>query len=164
MKDWCENWCENCIHFDKAISVEPCYSCKINDDNTMTNFVVKSCDNCLHSKGDEVCYSCRPCEEDNWELATDGAKKIPEETVEETPKEAVDHPAHYQGKYECIDEMRVLFGDEAVKGFCMCNAYKYRYRAGKKQGEEYEKDIAKAEWYMDYLMTMEREKNVMRLF
>lgn len=70
--------------------------------------------------------------------------------------EAVNHPTHYQGKYECIDEMRALFGDEAVKHFCMCNAYKYRFRANRKNGEE---DIKKAEWYMEYLMWLnEKEK------
>lgn len=36
----------------------------------------------------------------------------------------VDHPEHYQGKHECIDEMIALFGVEAVKGFCKCNVYK----------------------------------------
>ena len=70
----------------------------------------------------------------------------------------VNHPTHYQGKYECIDLMRVLYGDEAVAGFCKCNAYKYRFRAGKKEGEDAQKDIAKAEWYEDYLMTLKGEK------
>ena len=28
-------------------------------------------------------------------------------------------------KYECIDVMVAMFGVEAVKHFCMCNAYKY---------------------------------------
>lgn len=44
----------------------------------------------------------------------------------------IDHPAHYQGAFECIDEMIALFGVEAVKAFCRCNVYKYRYRADKK--------------------------------
>ena len=70
----------------------------------------------------------------------------------------VNHPTHYQGKYECIDLMRALYGDEAVAGFCKCNAYKYRFRAGKKEGEDAQKDIAKAEWYEDYLMTLKGEK------
>ena len=61
----------------------------------------------------------------------------------------VDHPAHYQGKNECIDVMRTMFGDEAVKAFCKCNAFKYRFRAGMKNGEE---DIRKAEWYETYLL------------
>ena len=76
---------------------------------------------------------------------------------EETP-EAVNHPAHYQGKHECIDVMRAMFGDDAVKGFCRCNAYKYRFRAAAKNGEE---DIRKAEWYEEYLMKMEDEKREM---
>lgn len=36
----------------------------------------------------------------------------------------VNHPFHYQGKYECIDEMIALFGVDAVRHFCMCNVYK----------------------------------------
>ena len=67
---------------------------------------------------------------------------------------SVNHPDHYQGKYECIDLMRTMFGDDAVIGFCECNAYKYRFRAGKKEGEDAQKDIAKAEWYENYLMEM----------
>lgn len=71
--------------------------------------------------------------------------------------EQVDHPAHYQGKHECIDVMRAMFGDAAVKGFCRCNAFKYRFRAGKKDGNSATQDIAKAEWYEGYLMNMEKE-------
>lgn len=70
----------------------------------------------------------------------------------------VNHPSHYQGKRECIDIMRILFGDKAVKGFCKCNSFKYRFRAGKKPGEEAEKDIEKAEWYEEYLFQMKEEK------
>jgi hypothetical protein len=68
-----------------------------------------------------------------------------------TKSDSVDHPAHYQGKNECIDVMVAMFGKEAVKHFCMCNAYKYRYRADKKNGEE---DIAKAEWYETKLIEL----------
>lgn len=63
--------------------------------------------------------------------------------------EAVNHPDHYQGKNECIDVMVAMFGEEAVKHFCMCNAYKYRFRADKKNGAE---DIAKAEFYETWLI------------
>jgi hypothetical protein len=66
----------------------------------------------------------------------------------------VNHPSHYQGKHECIEVMRALFGDEAVKSFCKCNAYKYRFRAGKKGSAE--EDIKKAEWYEDYLILLEK--------
>lgn len=71
--------------------------------------------------------------------------------------ENVNHPSHYGGKHECIEIMRAMFGDEAVKSFCKCNSFKYRFRAGKKDGESLEKDIAKAEWYEEYLIKMEKE-------
>lgn len=70
-------------------------------------------------------------------------------------KEMVSHPSHYnQFKRETIEEMRLLFGDEAVKGFCKCNAYKYQRRAKFKENEE--EDLNKAEWYLDYLEKMEK--------
>ena len=66
-------------------------------------------------------------------------------------EEMVNHPEHYQGKNECIDVMIAMFGKEAVKHFCMCNAYKYRFRSNKKNGEN---DIAKAEWYETKLIEL----------
>jgi len=71
----------------------------------------------------------------------------------------INHPDYYQGKFECIDVMRAMFGDFAVADFCKCNAFKYRFRAGKKPGEEAEKDLAKAEWYEEYLINMMKDKN-----
>ena len=73
--------------------------------------------------------------------------------------EKVNHPVHYQGKNECIDVMVAMFGKEAVKHFCMCNAYKYRFRADMKNGAE---DIEKAEWYESKLIELggvDNEKN-----
>lgn len=59
----------------------------------------------------------------------------------------VNHPSHYcrEGAKECIDEMILVFGKEAVANFCLCNAWKYRYRAGAKNGEE---DLKKSDWYL----------------
>ena len=71
--------------------------------------------------------------------------------------EKVDHPEYYQGKNECIDVMIAMFGVEAVKSFCRCNAYKYRFRADRKNGEE---DIRKAEWYESKLIELEGRKYV----
>lgn len=61
--------------------------------------------------------------------------------------ENVNHPKHYnrEGGMECIDEMILVFGKEAVKHFCLCNAWKYRYRAADKNGEE---DLKKSDWYL----------------
>lgn len=60
----------------------------------------------------------------------------------------VDHPKHYtrEGGMECIDEMLLIFGTEAVKNFCVLNAWKYRYRSSAKNGEE---DIKKSDWYIN---------------
>lgn len=89
-------------------------------------------------------------------------KRCNEEALDEGLKiigfnEKVDHPSHYQGKNECIDVMLAMFGVEAVKGFCKCNAYKCRFRAGQKEGNSAEQDIEKAEWYETYLMELERK-------
>ena len=66
--------------------------------------------------------------------------------TEEVPNDNVNHPSHYtQGGMECIDEMIILFGKEAVKHFCLCNAWKYRYRQSEKNGEE---DLKKSDWYI----------------
>ena len=73
----------------------------------------------------------------------------------EKEEDKVNHPTHYQGKNECIDVMLAMLGVEAVKGFCKCNAYKYRFRAGQKEGNSAEQDIEKAEWYETYLMNLE---------
>jgi hypothetical protein len=61
--------------------------------------------------------------------------------------ENVNHPKHYnrEGGMECIDEMILVFGKEAVEHFCLCNAWKYRYRAADKNGEE---DLKKSDWYL----------------
>ena len=69
--------------------------------------------------------------------------------------DSVNHPSHYQGKRECIDEMIAMFGIEDTKAFCRLNVFKYRYRAGKKAGNTAEQDLKKAEWYMDKLIELE---------
>lgn len=59
----------------------------------------------------------------------------------------VNNPSHYmQHERECIVEMVILFGWEAVDGFCKCNAWKYRERAPYKGSQE--RDDKKADWYV----------------
>ena len=106
-----------------------------------------TCDSCpLFSctKEYEECYTLKDANEDaierNYNILF-GDKE----------SDNVNHPEHYQGKNECIDVMIAMFGVEAVKHFCMCNAYKYRFRADKKNGAE---DIAKAEWYESKLIEL----------
>lgn len=71
--------------------------------------------------------------------------------------EYVDGPAHYNGT-ECIENMRKLYGDEAVRWFCICNAYKYRFRNGSKPGVSAEQDREKADWYENYAANMMGEQ------
>lgn len=58
----------------------------------------------------------------------------------------VNHPAHYEAGYttkiECIDIARHM-------PFCLGNAFKYAWRAGKKGGTEKAiEDLKKALWYL----------------
>lgn len=79
--------------------------------------------------------------EDTTEFKVDKAME-----VEKHLNEMVNHPSHYnQGGMECIDEMILIFGKEATMNFCLCNAWKYRYRANAKNGQE---DLDKANWYI----------------
>ena len=69
-----------------------------------------------------------------------------DEMIDEPKEDFVNHPSHYtQGGMECIDEMQLIFGKEAVKHFCVCNAWKYRKRAMFKNGQE---DMDKSDWYI----------------
>ena len=59
----------------------------------------------------------------------------------------VNQPEHYcTGNYECIDVMLETQGVDAVRSFCICNAFKYIYRHNAKNGLE---DIKKAVWYLN---------------
>lgn len=67
--------------------------------------------------------------------------------VVDTKEDVVNHPHHYaeNGAMECIDEMILLYGEEAVMNFCLCNMHKYRYRANMKGGAI---DKQKSDWYV----------------
>ena len=66
-------------------------------------------------------------------------------------KEMVNHPAHYNapGRKECIEEMVDKWGAEQTAIWCEMTAYKYEYRAGTKEGNSAEQDMAKRQWYLD---------------
>lgn len=71
----------------------------------------------------------------------------------------VNHPDHYKsGKYECIDVMKDILTEEQMTGFCLGNALKYLWRAGKK--DDFTEDIYKAIWYLNYLTDAQSEKDV----
>ena len=96
-----------------------------------TSFGKKPCNNCIDNGG----------ESDNFTPLGIIAPKVNEKPV----NDAVNHPSHYcTGKYECIDVMLEVFGIEAVKTFCLLNAFKYNYRSDRKNGRQ---DIEKVVWY-----------------
>ncbi len=115
---------------------------------------------CEAHKCSEQASSCIYAEAEDFFCARYSAVSAPNEVVNDwyalIAEEKVNHPSHYQGKHECIDEMIALFGVDAVIGFCKCNVHKYRYRAKAKNGQE---DLDKADWYMDKLMELEAMKN-----
>jgi hypothetical protein len=72
--------------------------------------------------------------------------------------DAVSHPQHYcTGKYECFEVMTEVFGVEAVKGFCLCNAFKYLFRCENKNNKL--QDIKKSRWYIDKLISILEAEN-----
>lgn len=73
----------------------------------------------------------------------------------ENKEDMVNHPNHYTNRgIECIDEMIQVFGKQVVMDFCLCNVWKYRYRAFAKNGQE---DIAKSDWYMKKYLELKDE-------
>lgn len=82
--------------------------------------------------------------------------KKPFVAVSTKSEEKVNHPSHYinsDGK-ECIDVMIDTFGIDAVITFCKLNAFKYMFRAGKKEGSPEKEDLDKAAWYTNYMLNL----------
>lgn len=83
--------------------------------------------------------------------STTDASKVPLHATHEPTHgsefDVVSRPQHYAStSIECIDAMRETQGDEAVKHFCECNAFKYLWRHNSKNGDE---DVRKASWYLN---------------
>lgn len=57
-------------------------------------------------------------------------------------------PNHYKSySVETIDMMVAIYGKEKVATYCELNAFKYRMRAGKKNGIN--QDLEKEAWYLN---------------
>lgn len=117
--------CEKCKYRDAPASIPPCAICKYTFSRGTKEF--DYCENLFTPAGGE------------------SKKAEPEE---------VDHPTHYEGKYECIDVMLDTMGPEDVKGFCLCNAFKYLWRC-KKKHETPEEDVEKAVWYLQKYLELD---------
>lgn len=101
-----------------------------------------TCDCC---KIKSICRSCNGDLEYDPDLVLEAYDVLTKSS--ECEEDIVNHPNHYtNGGMECIDEMILVFGKDIVANFCLCNVWKYRYRATSKNGEE---DIKKSHWYMN---------------
>lgn len=126
---------------------------------------IKDCANCLYRNCDENEFPCSKCYNLNkWKYLKSSEFKgqtpeqptIPPTPPVKPPKEEINHPDRYAGgKYECIDIMLDVFGKDAVMHFCILNAFKYLWRAEKKNGVQ---DVQKAVWYLNkYIELVESE-------
>lgn len=60
------------------------------------------------------------------------------------------HPEHYTySKYECINVLKDVLGEEGFKEFCRGNVFKYLWRYNHKNGKE---DLLKAKYYLEKLV------------
>ena len=149
------------VHQDIDID-DDCDSCDCDEcDEDDSENAVDECD--CHDECDGGCENCEYTDLDDRseeEKHPDWPHPIKEDNASQNNAqqyEYVDGPAHYHGT-ECIENMRKLFGDEAVRWFCICNAYKYRFRDGSKPGVSAEQDHEKAHWYEDYAVKMMGEQ------
>lgn len=98
------------------------------------------CDRCSNLYTDPS--PCSKCITDNNEIPSLYTPK---------PKEAVNHPEHYnQGGIECIEALKACMSEEAFNGFLKGNIIKYmwRYEAKGKPAE----DLRKTEFYLSRLI------------
>ena len=74
-----------------------------------------TCETCDFENLLEVSEPCAHCQDFNYWQPKKGENKMTEQ---------VNHPQHYnrENSMECIEEMILVFGKEAVKHFCLCNA------------------------------------------
>lgn len=74
-------------------------------------------------------------------------------------QDMVNEPPHYkQHVMQCIDEMVEVFGVDAVISYCMCNVWKYRYRAPFKGDAD--EDNMKSDWYMHAMRDLKEHGRV----
>lgn len=123
---------------------------------------MEKCRNCrylsVYSSGEEVCTNFSSENYDQYiknvhHCSDDDNSPVVHTILEDDP---VNHPTHYTNRqHECIDEMLTAFGKEAVIHFCICNAWKYRYRADSKG--THDQDMEKADWYINKAMELKGE-------
>lgn len=75
--------------------------------------------------------------------------------------EHVNHPTHYNNySVECLEMMRLIWGDEATARWCEMTAFKYRMRLGLKPNNPIEQDLAKEKFYLDYARKLRPNEDI----
>ena len=100
--------------------------------------------------GDRVDHKkCAECSIQRDEYVTDNL-----DTIKAKNGDAVNAPAHYVGKIECIDYLRDKLTPAEFTGFCMGNVLKYCSRWRKKDGLQ---DLKKAAVYLGWAIENEEK-------
>ncbi len=91
----------------------------------------------------------------------DGVCPVPWAVKEEAPvvqPDQVNHPPHYTdgGGIECIEAIEAQLTPEEYQGYLRGNSVKYLWRWRNKGGKT---DLAKAQWYLDRLLTFVEVQN-----
>lgn len=130
--------------YDCCDGLESCSECKL---HKKTGGLLRSCLTYarLHPKEVARVLGYEVIEDDTPDI-----HEAVEKYGENVKPDVVNRPAHYtSGGIECINAMQAAFGVEAVKDFCLCNAFKYLWRHRNKNGVE---DLKKAQWYLGRLI------------
>ncbi len=77
-------------------------------------------------------------------------KILLEDELRKGKAEAINHPAHYGGKDNPYEAIKVIEAWEL--DFCTGNTVKYISRAGKKDPSKRIEDLKKGRWYLDRLI------------
>ena len=168
------NGCMGCAYEDFEVLEEPCVNCQAAYKHDTVAYLKakdyfepkeeKECMKCIYSNLSEFELPCCECKYNNYATETSCLKtkdcfKSNEEKADDEI-DMVNHPAHYNrdGAMECIDEMITVFGKDIVACFCLCNVWKYRYRASYKGHEE---DLSKSDYYMAKYKELITERSVL---
>lgn len=157
--------CTTCIFKTNLDIGEKCAECFANsfmEKGSFTNYepikISESCETCKfkeRSADEEPCSGC-----ESFSCYEMDAEKFAEYHSESKTDE-VKEPAHYKNhEFECIDEMIIAFGKDAVITFCVLNAWKYRNRAGSKGNAE--TDLKKSDEYLRFAYELLGEPKLLK--
>lgn len=158
-----EHKCDECKYEYLSKEEHPCSVCRWRFKER--KLVVLGNINYFEPKEEKGLNQCIRCKYEHDSAIDEPCVSCSKSTSHFEPKEhdeidMVNHPQHYNrdGAMECIDEMLAVFGKDIVACFCLCNVWKYRYRASDKGHEE---DLSKSDYYMAKYKELITERSVL---